>query len=59
MQFNNSQLIAMAVDVTKAAMLPVGANSERLLENPEKTVTYLQAVYEKLAELNCPNKADN
>lgn len=59
MQFNNSQLIAMAVDITKAAMLPVGGNSAQLLENPEKTVNYLQAVYEKLAELNCPNKAGN
>lgn len=59
MQFNNSQLIAMAVDITKAAMLPVGENSARMLKNPEKTVNYLQAVYEKLAELNCPNKADN
>lgn len=59
MQFNNSQLIAMAVDITKAAMLPVGENSARLLEDPEKTVAYLQAVYEKLAELNCPKKADN
>lgn len=59
MQFNNSQLIAMAVDITKAAMLPVGSNSELLLESPEKTVTYLQAVYEKLAELNCTKKAGN
>lgn len=59
MQLNNSQLIAMAVDITKAAMLPVGENSARLLLNPEKTVDYLQAVYEKLAELNCPNKAGN
>lgn len=59
MQFNNSQLIAMAVDITKAAMLPVGENSARLLLNPEKTVNYLQAVYEKLVELNRPKKADN
>lgn len=59
MQFTNSQLIAMAVDITKAAMLPVGANSAQLLEDPEQTTNYLQAVYEKLAELNCPKKAGN
>ena len=44
-------LLAMAVDLTKTA-LQSGSGSKREILEPKSTVEYLQAVYDKLAEIN-------
>ena len=51
MKMNESDLLQIAVEVTKVA---IGASSANLREvgKPGDTTAYLQAVYDKLKEIN-------
>ncbi len=58
MNIPNAQLLAMAVDLAKTAIIPTGNNCLRVIEEPEKTAKFIQAIYEKLIELNSTNNAN-